>query len=944
MVLGKARNGRTVSRRLLIDKSNRPRLGPLRDYKYNVFISYTHQEPDKTWAVGIQRALHRLGHRWPKTRALSVFLDKSNITPSGNLESYLRRKLDAAEFLVLVASPTAACSDWVKLETEHWLATRGTAEKMLIALVGNELEPSLPPAVLQLVRQRTLQQRPLYVRLVDRDGPLDTSRRNERFPDAVARLAAAVHGVDKDVLIDRDLREERRNRRLLVGAVAAGIALLLFACSTAGLAWAQRGHALAETRRAVQLRNLAESRQLAAQAATLRQSDPNQASLLSVGAYRLAPTAEARGALFASLGTPGFISAVDPSGAVFSPDGTLIAIPIGDGIKTPRAVIVWDRRTHRQRSLIPVFSATVAFLDSAGRYLATGGAIGKIQIWDTEHPAKPTAVVPLPSDIGELSSNPSRGVLVVTGRGYEISIWDIRDPLRPVRTAALSATGPQAAALSADGKTLARSVGDEAEVWDITDLARPKKLSEVRTGWRVIEMILAVSATSLLTSSSVDPLESVLWDVTSARPRKVATLPVTMGAFAPERPLLAVPSGHQITVYDASQPAALSPIAQLTAPGALTGLAFSPDGQMLMALAADGVWLWDVSTIPDQGAVASFVDATGSDVTALALAPQRGMLAVGTTAGTVEAWSVTNERSPHLVATTHEPAAVRHLAFSADGLTLVAAGSRYASGDLDYNADSNTSYVQVWDMTTVPFGASLDLPAQPSIKSLEFSADGSLVATAGNNGVDVWEIDPKRLSRKGHWADAADRERTFLAGDSSGRTLLVDEGVNTVSVGPNVVPVATSPVPATGPFAHHDSLLALGSGDDDRVRLLDVGDPARPTALGVTAPLAGPARSLGFVAGGLLVAGSDDAAPQIWDVGTPGSPRTVASLPAVGALPAVAAAPSTSLVAAGGTKGRISLWETDPHRQIAEICSAVGDLVDLRTWGDLQTDGTAPCA
>jgi hypothetical protein len=233
-----------------------------------------------------------------------VFRDEASLSANPGLWSEIQAALAGSQFFILLASPEAARSRWVAREVHYWCSHRQHAN-LLIALTDGELvwddaagdfdwaRTTAVPASLQGV----LHEEPRFVDLRWARTEEHVSLHTPRFRDAVADLAAPLHGRAKDDLVGEDIRQHRRTVRLARSAIASLMILALLAGGAALLYADQRDVARSQRDLARRQTALATSRQLAAEAEARVTSQPTLSVLLSVTAYQTADTLESRGSL-----------------------------------------------------------------------------------------------------------------------------------------------------------------------------------------------------------------------------------------------------------------------------------------------------------------------------------------------------------------------------------------------------------------------------------------------------------------------------------------------------------------------------------------------------------------------------------------------------------------------------------------------------------------------
>ena len=378
-------------------------------HRFDAFISYSHSA-DGELAPALRRGLHQLAKPWYRVRATKIFVDEASLSTSPALWLNITTALSSSHFFVLLCSPEAARSEWVDKEVAHWLANR-SAGNLLPVLTSGELVWDPVACELDMVRSTAAppalrcafheEPRHLDVRWTrGGNGQVTLSLQNSRFKDAVADLAAPIHGVPKDDLVGEDVRQNLRTRRLARAAVSILCILLLVSVVSAGLA---RSNAIRAEHRRID----SEARRLGLEATGLV-GPPDLAFTLADEGYRLRPTAVTTRAL------------IDTAEA--APQIEKLFRPRGRAIRS----IMYQRATGR-----------ILSVDSNGSLIAMDERSGK-PLAESKTAANPLQLLQGPG-----------GILVVTRDGFhvhdELSLAPIDDAdvprIRPVTSAAVVGDG-----------------------------------------------------------------------------------------------------------------------------------------------------------------------------------------------------------------------------------------------------------------------------------------------------------------------------------------------------------------------------------------------------------------------------------------------------------------------------------------------------------------------
>jgi Tol biopolymer transport system component len=149
------------------------------------------------------------------------------------------------------------------------------------------------------------------------------------------------------------------------------------------------------------------------------------------------------------------------NGPVFSPDGTTIAVPGGDGVTT-----LWNTATHQRISTLdsdPGGGTYCLAFSPDGSVLATGGSSGVVVLWDTAN-GEQIATLTTPTSVGYLALSPNGRLLAVGGNDGTDRLWDMT-----TRSQVAALPGGKghvwSMAFSPDSKTLAIGTYDGYLQW-----------------------------------------------------------------------------------------------------------------------------------------------------------------------------------------------------------------------------------------------------------------------------------------------------------------------------------------------------------------------------------------------------------------------------------------------------------------------------------------------
>jgi WD40 repeat protein len=379
-----------------------------------------------------------------------------------------------------------------------------------------------------------------------------------------------------------------------------------------------------------------------------------------------------------------------------------------------------------------------------------------------------------------------------------------------------------------------------------------------------------------------------LWDTRDFRhPKRVGrSVPGTAMALSPDGSLLAVegddfkahsPEGslldlnrvpQVISLWDTSDPRHLTQLVTIRSPD-LAGnrMAFSPDGHLL-AVGGPPVYLWDVR---DRRNPARVGRSLPGDLPAFS--PRQHVLATadtGTESGTVQLWDTS--RPSHLKELSgfdHGSLETKDLVFSPDGQTLATNGA-------------DGGQLRLWDTRNPKRPTVFDAPLRTAdgseVTTVAFSLDGRIVAVAGTNGIQLWNIgnrlEPQRLGGPLGQPSHAGIALIFGADD---RDLITDDRVIRVWKLPPLLPLGCLGPSVVG-FSLDKQTLVTACDDPGRIHIWSTSSSGESEHLSSV-----PGRIAAVASNGRLLAVVDPGDRiRLWDVTDPAHPRRLGRIPEPG--------------------------------------------------------------
>ncbi|MCU1493841.1 MAG: repeat- protein-like protein [Acidimicrobiaceae bacterium] len=919
-----------------------------RPYKYKAFITYSHA--DLKVAQALQSGLHAFAKPWHQLRAVRVFRDQTNLAANPDLWSSIEAALVDSEYLLIMASPEAARSQWVPREIDAFLQTSSSDNVILILSAGElswddaaeDFNWQTTNALPRLTR-KVFKELPLYLDLRWARKDEHLSPRNPDFRAAVASLSSTLRGIPLDTLIGQDVLEHKRAMRLAWSAVVGLSVLTVILGVVSVVAVRARARAEEQTRIAIEERNIALSRELAVESRTYLDEALDLANLLALEATHVKDTVAARGALLDAIQhAPQLVTQLHGHSAAvtsvaFSPDGTL-ASGGRDGDATIR---LWSGKTF-QPLIEPIhaekFRVEQVAYSPDGSTIATAGDGGVVRLWDGKT-GQPLGRTLTPSHGIERVVFSPNGTLAVSGIWGGLSLWDVgtghptQPPFQahPEEYSSPDGTGGSngvgGLAFSPNGAVLATGATDGTlRLWNantLKPLREPMRLAENDVNG--VEVLAFGPDGHVLASGARGNIQ--LWNPETGRPLTPAVSAGTRHValtYASDGSLISAGDDGFLRVWNGYS---LKPLARPIPvhQAYVWDLALSKEGLLASAGDDGSILLWRLDRMSP---IASESRLHSGRVEGLTFGP--GGILASADSPVIRLSSTTSRELS--VPTLDNEEAVSSLAFSASGYlaagavggsvrlwdnvhqTLVAAVKNAHSSitiegkpmqdnvsAVAFSPDGSTlasaGYIdgsfRLWDGKTLTSLSDKPIKGEVGyIDSMAFSPDGKTLAISGEAAtIRLWDVKTQRPLTAPIHAHGTDRAKIVFG---FGKDPLGVEKTETIREGDGTTVVAFSP----------DGRLATG-GFDQYIRVWD-GKSGAP--IGSPIAFQSAVRGLAFSADGMLLAcGGWDGTVRLWDAH---SLQSIGSLVGHrGGVTRIAFDEDGSTLAAGYEDGSVVRWD-----------------------------------
>ncbi len=574
----------------------------------------------------------------------------------------------------------------------------------------------------------------------------------------------------------------------------------------------------------------------------------------------------------------------------FSPYGTTLASGSHNTIK------LWDIVAKRNIATFKgvAYVSSVAFSPN-GRMLASGIADGTVQLWDTSE-----WLLPRPWTLVKISGDEQEGS---SGEALATPyIVEVRDQYgNPLPDAQVEFT------VAAGNGRLGGRFTVETATTDANGRAQSTLTLGPNPGTNIVEASVAGIEVTFNAMGVGTPTEPIMggdyqtWHLPTGATFRLGKGNINGIAFSPNGQYLVAASSIGVWLYDVATTRELALLTGHTT--AVRSMVFSPDGTVLACASDDRtIKLWNI--LSKESAATLMLGGI-----AMAFSPNGTTLASGSDDNAVKLWDVaTGQNIATFEGHTH---AINSMAFSPDGTTL-------ASG-------SDDNAVKLWDVATGQNIATFEGHTD-AINSVAFSFDGTTLASGSRNDglVKLWDIATKRniatYRHVGHfgWSPPSVNSVWFSSDGTILSTALSNGTVVLQNVATGIYMATLKGLPDIFAFSPNGTTRASVS-DDGTISLWDTETQNVSVLARAYMPWV---YSIAFSPNGKILASSDEVAVRLWDIVTSSDVVTVEGHTA--SVLSVAYSPDGTTLASGSGDNTVKFWDIATETNIATLEDAGG--------------------
>ena len=444
---------------------------------FKAFISYKHNVVSD-FVKRFEYALKQYGK--PVLSApIRIFRDENHLRPGVNLPQLIRSALEDSEFLILLASPEAAASDWVKEELDIWCSTLERTESLIIVLTAGKISTDPETKLINWDASDTdalpfqlrhhLRKVPLYVDMTWATAEESFDLSNAEFKVAINAVVARLRGCDPNDMLGIEVIQHRRNIRLRNIAITLLITLTCLSVWGGISAWQaneETQKTLAETQLAVGREAIERDRDISS--GILWYGEAMQASGWAASPARATARSLLSGRM-TELPLHTFLHDDSVYRISFRPDGKVVGTVCQDGTARlwstrsgdPIGSVLKHSKSDKRESL------ELVCFSNDNRFVATAGRDGAVRMWSARSGKAHLHALQCEDSVHDITFSPDSSTIAAASSDGTSYIWSTDTGELHCEPLAHDGAAVYALAFSPNGRTLATASNDNmVRVWD----------------------------------------------------------------------------------------------------------------------------------------------------------------------------------------------------------------------------------------------------------------------------------------------------------------------------------------------------------------------------------------------------------------------------------------------------------------------------------------------